>query len=481
MKFESRPEIDTNLFDIWRQELVERQEIRRSELNPADVVLNQPEEAELLVRAWFYSGRSRDLFVALFHNLHKMPIIKWLIMSPPPIIQGFLQFLPGYVLLYRPRPVELQFLISLYSDELTDWYPAIVKSLDKESCQYLMSRTANANLRQLLKNAALAISREQSLGWFGIEQNRLSDQVCAGLYGNKNQNLLKALDLVAACNRNRLQYLHGIELFLDNLAAAEAVFESGLVADSLAILLDAWEECLENHQLTDILRDIQLAKRFVRVLRRVAPLYVMLEHAPAAGAAYQALYDRYFACLPNNASTHTSLELMDRLLSTNQSVPAVKASLKLWHLQIQDEADGEYEPLFNRSDQLEFRVLKALVDGIRLAQPQEAITLILAVLWLDKHNDSSLDSAASHWIFTQCRDFWSWVPSKMFFNARIWSQIGKLLEDENRQAGDRLLSRVEELQGDGLQFDLLHRPDLFKQRNRIIERHILAGAFLGVH
>ena len=87
MIFNSGLAVDAGLFDIWQQELAERHQIRYSELNPADMVINQPEEAELLVRAWFYNGRSRDLYIALFHNLHKMAIIKWLVQSPAAMIQ----------------------------------------------------------------------------------------------------------------------------------------------------------------------------------------------------------------------------------------------------------------------------------------------------------------------------------------------------------------------------------------------------------
>jgi len=481
MIFNSKPEVDNNLFAMWQQELIERHQIRRSELNPADMVLNRSEEVELLVRAWFYCGRSRDVYVALFHNLHKMAIIKWLINSPQTMIKGFLQFLPGYILIYRPRPVQLQFLINLYSDDLADCYPAIVKSLDKESCKYLLSRTANAKLRQLLKTAIQTTSPEGGLGWFGLEPNRLSAQDFAGLYGNKNQNLLKALDAVAACARNRLKHVCGIAPFMDNLSAVEAVFESGLVVDSLVILLEVYEDYAEKPHLVEVLEDEQVSKRFTQVLRKVAPVYAMLEHAPAAAAAYKAIHDRYFPSFPQSASASASLELMDQLLSTNQSVEAVKASLKLWHRQILIEADDEHEPLFNQSDHLELPVLKALVNNLRISQPQEAFTLILAGLWLNQHHSLSLDSADSLWIFTQCRDFWSWVPSQMFFNSQIWSQLGRMLRDENRQEGERLLTRIQEMQADGLQFDLEQRPDLFKQRKRIIERHILAGAFLGVH
>lgn len=480
MIFNSGLAVDAGLFDIWQQELAERHQIRYSELNPADMVINQPEEAELLVRAWFYNGRSRDLYIALFHNLHKMAIIKWLVQSPAAMIQGFLQFLPGYILIYRPRPVQLQFLIHLYSDDLAAYYPAIAKSLDKESCKYLLSRSANASLRRLLKTALQTAGPEHGLACFGLDPKRLSAQDFAGLYGKKNQNLLKALDSVADCVRYRLKHVYGIGPFMNNLAAVEAVFASGLVIDSLAILLDLYEDYAEKPNLAGVLEDEQAARRFARVLRKVAPVYAMLEHAPAAAAAYRALHERYFPGIPPSASAYASLELMDQLLSTNQSVAAVKAAVKLWHRQILLEGYGEHEPLFNHSDHLDMLALKTLVNDLRLSQPQEAFTLILAALWLDQHHALGLDSANALWIFTQCRDFWCWVPSQVFFNAQIWSQLRTMLPEESRQEGDRLLTRIQEMQDDVLQSVLKQRPDLFKQPQRIIERHILAGAFLGV-
>lgn len=472
MKPEGYADKAEDLFSTWRQELMERQEIRISQLNPADMVLNQPEDVELLVRAWFYHGRSFDLFVAIFHNLHKMPIIKRLITSPQVIIQGFLEFLPWYILVHRPRPVQLQFLVSLYRDELASSYSAIIDSLTPDASQYLLSRTANPALRRLLKKSAQADGEEL----FRFMPERLPDNHLSGLYGNKNQCLLRALQVCRASPHDGLTP-YGTDNLLRHLETAEAVFEGGLIADSMAILLKAYEVC--QHPV-DVLQDIHAFKRFARVLRKVGPSYAMVEHTPAALAAYRSIYSRYFRRFEPSASTDASLVLLERLLSDSPSEAAIIASLKLWKLHIDEEFPGSYQPWWDDQGGLNMKLVQNYVDSQKQSQPQEAFTLMLAALWIKHNNGPGLSTDEGRWILDLCQELWVWAPSQVFFNARLWAQLSRFVSSNDRPVGERLLSRIGELQGDGLRFEIENRPDLFKQRDRLWERNILAGAFLGV-
>jgi hypothetical protein len=467
--------IAKDLFQLWRQELTDRQAIRDSQLNPADVVLNRPEEVELLVRAWFFCGRSHDLYVALFHNLNKMPVIKWLIASPEDMLKGFLQFLPWYILVYRPRPAELHFLVSLYREELTPWYDAIANSIGPQGCQYLMSRTANRNLRQLLKTPRQ--SRREEL--FGINPDRFTMGSMTGLYGDKNQCLLRALQMSAICQQDNADS-PGSYHMLQALETAEAIFEAGLVADSMAILLDAYRESERKGDFTFLTTDHRLYKRWSRILDKVAPAYAMLEHNSMAAAAYHVLYKRCFTLFPAQVHTSTSLDILDRLRSDRADAPAVMALLRLWLLQAGPERAGEQQFWFDEGGRVEFGLLRQFVDQRKQSQPQETFTLVLAALCLNRSLSPGLNSDDCAWILALCQEFWTWVPSSLFFNDNIWGRLSRCLHHNARQAGDRFMARITELRDNGLQFELQHRPDLFRQRDRNWERNILAGAFLGV-
>lgn len=475
MKAENRADKAIDLFQLWGQELAERREIRDSQLNPADMVLNRPEEVDLLVRAWFYCGRSRDLYVALFHNMNKMPILKWLTTSPPVVIQGFLEFLPWYLLLYQPRPVELQFLVSLYREELSPWYSAIAESLSQEASHYLMSRTANPSLRQLLKAPAHTEAKEL----YGTVLNRLSENTLPGLYGDKNKCLLQALQMSSMCSRD-IQNHPGTDHMLQVIETAEAIFEAGLVPDSMAILLEAYEDGVKKGRFKGLEAGNRLYKRWSRLLLKVAPAYAMLEHGPSAAAAYRSIHKRYFPLFPDHAPTYTSLGILERLQSDSPSGPAIVASLRLWLLQISRELNQEQQAWFDAEGMIRLGLMRQLVDSLKQAQPQQAFTLAMCALWVNRSFESGLNKQSCTWLMSLCQEMWAWVPSAIFFNARLWEQLSRYLDHGDRQAGDRLLSRMSELQGDDLQFELQHRPDLFKQRDRIWERNILAGAFLGV-
>lgn len=471
-----KPEEDTDrakeLFHLWRQELAERQEIRASQLNPADMVLNQPEDADLLVRAWYYHGRSFDLFTALFHNLHKMPIMKWLTTSPQLIIKGFLEFLPWYILVYRPRPAQLHFLVSLYREELSPAYTTIIDILTPDARQYLLSRTANPGLRQLLKKPLAAGSEEL----FEVMPERLPDNYLVGLYGNKNQCLLQALQACRAAEHER-RNPYGANNLMQLLKTAEFVFEAGLVADSMAILLEAYAEY---QHYKDVLQDVQACKRFSRVLRKVGPAYAMLEHSPGAAAAYRSIHSLYFPHFQPSASTYSSLVVLERLLSDTQTAASLTAYLRVWQLHIKEEFPGAHPPWLNDRGVLDMQAVRNYIDSLKQAQPEEAFSLMLSAMWLRHNQGLGLDSEESHWIFSLCQELWVWVPSQVFFNVGIWELLSRYLGSSDRTAGERLLARILELQEDGLQFDIEHRPDLFKQRDRLWERNILAGAFLGV-
>lgn len=470
--------IDTALFGDWQEELKQRQEMRQFGFNPADLVLNEAHEVELLLRAWFYCGRSRDFFVALYHNLQRMPVLKWLTSAPQPLLKGFFQFIPRYISIRRPNPAELQFLIILYREDLAGWYPDIIASLDEECCQYLVSHSANKQLRRLLKDAMRSLNREKREARFGLSEERLQDSALSGLYGDKNQGLLKALDLIQSSSKNGI----GPNYAAHTVKVAKAVFECGLVADSLAILLENFENLSASDLLSDLFGDTQVCKDLAILLRKITPIYAVLEHAPAAAAVYQAVYHRYFEGFPTDDATHYSLVVSDSLLSFSPNYrEALQAILKLWQFHDNQETGEEDSGLFSPAGELDFGYLQRLVDNRKYARPQEAFMLVQLALWLHEQDDLQLDTKKAGWIFALCREFWTWVPSRVFFNTRIFRLLAPLLGPSERQTGDRLIAGIENLTEDNLQSELQNRPDLFRKKDRQIARQMLAGIFLGVH
>ena len=107
--------------------------------------------------------------------------------------------------------------------------------------------------------------------------------------------------------------------------------------------------------------------------------------------------------------------------------------------------------------------------------------LLQLALWLYEQGDFRIDAKQAKWILGLCRDFWTWVPNRLFFNAHIWTLLGPLLDPVERQAGERFYSDIQGLGGEALTAELKQRPDLLRKKDRHIARQLVAGTFLGVH
>ena len=87
------------------------------------------------------------------------------------------------------------------------------------------------------------------------------------------------------------------------LESAELVFQCGWPEDSLAILLDVYEDYQQKNRLVKILDDENIYRQFYKVLRRVIPVYSILFGLPDCLNRAKNIYQQAFPrILPDNAS-----------------------------------------------------------------------------------------------------------------------------------------------------------------------------------
>lgn len=472
-----------DIFSFWQHEKRLRQEARFSEGDVNSLNLNKPEEIDLLYRAWYRSHRKTDFLHVLCVNLNRMPIMKWFMAASSDVAESFLEYLPWHITTMRPPAERLQFLVHIYRQELDPLFNPILHMLDLDQCHYLLDRTANAQLRMHLKTRLQILQDRHQDIYFGWPVSRSAAAGLTGLYGDRNTTLHTAIDLVWRTMTDRGQEPYGLKAFLNMLECADLLFQCGMVEDSLAVLMDIYQGYLEKNRLVDLLQDEQIYKLIQRLLRRVTPVYAVLQSAPRSSQKYHQIYKEYFPHFRPDPAAQTYLELFDHLLSPDW-LPSRGNWAIMNTLSDRIHVNRPAETMLLCGDWMSSQpvaLLQSLADQKKQSYPQEALTLCLFIRWLHQHGVTSIDNNQAVWLYSMHLEFWHWVPSRLFMNTDIWGVLAPLLNPQVRREGQRLIEILRQLPGDRIPLEIANRPDLFRKRDAAVQRHILSGRFLGVY
>lgn len=471
------------LFTFWQHEKRLRQEARYSEGDLNNLNLNSAEELDLLYRAWYHSHRKTDFLNVLCINLNRMPIMKWFMAASPEVTQSVLEYLPWYISKMQPPADRLQFLVHIYRQELDPPFNSILHMLDLGQCHYLLDRTANAELRKHLKTRLQVLQdRHQDL-YFGWPVSQSVDAGKPGLFGDRNTALHTAIELVWRTMSERGQEPYGLKAFLNMLECADLIFQCGMVEDSLAVLMDIYQDYLEKNRLVDLLQDEQIYRLIQRLLRRVTPVYAVLQSAPRSTQKYHQIYKEYFPHFRPDPAAQAYLQLFDHLLSPDW-LPSRGNWAIISTLSDRIHVNRPAETMLLSGDWMSVQpiaLLQSLANQKKQSYPQEALTLCLFIRWLHQHGVAAIDTSQAVWLYSMHQEFWNWVPSRLFMNTDIWSVLAPLLNPQVRRDGERLIAILRQMPGDRIPQEIANRPDLFRKKDAVVQRHILSGRFLGVY
>jgi hypothetical protein len=140
-----------DLYRMWQEELRLRILLRGGGASPPDIKIETHEELQFIKRAFYFHDRKNDYFAILFSNMHNVMVQAYLLACSPLQVIEFLQYIAGELARRQPLAKNMQFLINIYRPEYHDYFTPLVDLLDNSTCNYLLARTANKNLRQMLK------------------------------------------------------------------------------------------------------------------------------------------------------------------------------------------------------------------------------------------------------------------------------------------------------------------------------------------
>ncbi len=471
------------LFDFWQHEVRLRQKIRELPSNIPPVIVYRSEQMDFLYRALYFHQQQIRFWDILIHNLSKMPILTWLSQSSPTLLNDFWNHLPWYIHTARPLPEKLQFLIHLYRPEYTEAYTRIINAMNLDSCRYLLTRSANPEMRRLLKQreAVLINRRQESL--YGFQKTDTTSEYPT-VYGDKIEILLNALHLLQAGSSSEFPDPYGAERIMLLLDAYAAVFECGLADDSLVLVTELYNHFQQKNRLVDFLEDERIFQTFHRLLRRVIPVYALL-HDPLHAAELSAeIYRRDFPRIHEDPASALYLQAYESIQSGHAHARMTilyEFYLKASRLKIcrPDEIPLLTEAELNTGVSAQrLEQLLVLIKQKMAALPHEAF-ILLEYICLGQHlGILKLDQPIAGQVLQHYLLLWNWLPSRLFLNQDIFDRLIPYISESMRTQAQRMRTDVLDLQA--IQNEILRKPHLSKKNDADFKRQILSAILLEV-
>lgn len=464
--------LNDDFFYSWEKELQQRRQLRNAGARDSFLSIDSEEELGLLWRALYYTGH-RDVFWAvLVRHLHLSLVLNWLTANDDRWDE-FLAYLPAHFSKNKPDKKNLQHLVHLFAEKFQGRFQAIAAFLDAADCSYLASRSANPKFRELIQQRLHFLQEQRNLFFYGLEE-QITNTSMPSLHGDKIKLLTAGLELMQI-DRESKEYRLDLKLEI-----ADTFFRAGMIADSLALVIEAINLPSAELNTTRMAENKVLAK----LLRKAAAIYALIYRPDSAGSVYSQIYHDYFPFLDSDPATLKYFAVYDLLKISRDSAtifPLYQIAFEAEMIRV--DRNSEYL-LLSKADLDEglsaarIAELKTMVEQKLISLPHEAfITMQMIGLLMDKGlADPRL---LADFLWEKSMELFYWVPSRLFIDPSFLQNHGPFIKDESREEGERILSARTALNNNGdnrveLYLEWLKNKDMDRMR------HITAGHFLGV-
>lgn len=257
---------EEDFISAWQQEYSIRTQLRSSV--PQQHAMIEDEEDFYFLKRALYFGDNRTLFFQMLINqLNSHAVINGLNQSMQ-LKTDFLHFFSEQLSRYPIQATQLQGIISLYQDQLQDSFAELVQQLDESSCNYLLKRTGNAQLRALLKE------RIQH-----CQQNNRAEEAWSQSPHDFSVRIAAALQAV--------QHMKTDATPARTIKAAEALFQAGMIEDCLLVLAELYPSITPELE-TETYRDFEIT------LYKAAPIYALMKQPFFAQECLTSFMQIYF-------------------------------------------------------------------------------------------------------------------------------------------------------------------------------------------
>ena len=469
------------LYSFWEQELLLRSVLRQTPLI-GPVMVDNKEGVNLLYRSLYFAQRKFDFFKILFANLRFLSVMQWLVSAPTRVMDDFWQFLPWYILNHQVKPGELEFVARIYNDEYAPAVMTVINILDEDTCLYLLSKTANPGLRQLLKDRQKKLGELRLESYYGLgESSKKSDYPT--LYGDKVGLIREALALLLDSSADHFRDPYTAERFLLQIEAAEMVFKCGLLEDSLAFLLDIYSDYQQKNRLVEIINDQKIYKELQQLLRTIIPVYSLIYEPLQAYNCAHNIYKHYFPLISPETAPLEYLRLWETLagcFKKDSLLEVLYISKRIDQLRPAELPLLTGEEIETGVSQERLEKLFKVLEEKLAALPHESFITMELIRLLEFKGELKLEGKMASRLLGNYILLWKWLPSSIFMQDELLSQIAPLVDDNSRYQAQRIVELRHTMNSAQLASELSSRPQLFRKKGENIRRDLLAGQFMGV-
>jgi len=475
-----------DLFLFWEKELLLRQQLRHADSELETISPVSSAELDFIYRSLYFSGRKNDFFLILFNNMHIMPVLNWLVHSSRTLICGFLEFLPWYIDKHQVQPQKLQFIINIYKAEYQQLFAAVINVLSLEECSFLLSRSANPDLRELIKHREDTLLSERNKYFYGISAEPPAGMDYPTPFGDKLQLLTEAVDLLQASSAINFHEPYGAERFRLLLQAADKVFHCGMVEDCLIIAMDIYEDYQQRNRLVELLEDAIIYKEFYRILRKTIPLYALLFKPLQPYSLAIDIYDRYFPRIDYDLASLQYLNIYESVLE-GLNGQEEHILMEIFYKALKIQKYRPREPLLLYDNELMENIGNMHLLQIEQSYqqklnslPHEAFVIMEFSRFLQKQGKIEAGKEYLQGLLAAYMQLWKWLPSRLFVKQPIIEELAPFADERKRKEAAQLLEYIEDYSDEKLRGEIHLKPDLFKKKKARIKREIFTGKFLGV-
>lgn len=469
-----KPVLNDDLFILWEQELNQRRQLRNSAEDAGSLLpINTEEDVEALWRAWYFCGQKGKLWSLLVENMHLSPVLTWLVANEARL-NDFLAFLPDFLRQNKLDFRKLQHLVNLYTDKFNDHFVSIAATLDTNACSFLASRSANPQWRKII-NQRLHFIKEKRKAFFYDLDDQIINSALPSIQGDKISLLTTGIELLQTSMTENAERGTRLNIILE---AVDIFFKAGMIDDSLALLIEIYQEFSIELSEADL-------NKFSKLLRKIVSVYSLIHKREAANHFAVSIYHDYFPQLePDNVTIkyldlYVSLQFAG-LSATNYALYQIAFAAE----QINLSRPEEYVLLSNSDLNTGFteervKELTSLVEQKLVSLPHEAfITMQLLYFLINKQLADA--SFLANFLLTKALMLFQWLPSSLFINNSLVESLAPLVNDEIRNEARRITTEIELYNKSDSSTGLIHKIKLSKNKDAARLRQIAAGKYLGV-
>ncbi len=417
------PLTNEDVFAFWKRELDSRKRLRRLVGERVHLgVVPQRDGLDFLFRTLSLTENRSLLFRVLWEHPDRMAVIRWLGDRGEGFRSRFVQELAENWFDERSRS-RLDLLINMYTPALNEAYLMLLGRLDSKDMEHLVSRTANPELRRLVRREKEKMESRGRQFRLGVGVNDVREPGLDSIFGNKAELAKAVLIDLEQADVALYHHPYRAQRFLALCETCQKLFQMGWVTESLIMIVETYRDFMERGRLGGR-EALRVYRRLDRLARAVVPVYCLIEFEGKLRKEAENIYRSCLSQLVLEESSLAYLELYERFEEA-KNTPFVypKSEIQRFCLKLAktrpDDAVLQYLKVTDRDEVSAEGCIRAANERIK-SRPHEAFVIMEFLrLFVVPGLAAGQRRPVSSELLARYLDLWYWVPASRFMNGEI--------------------------------------------------------------